>query len=223
MVRSLNVKVWNTLTTIEYRFTLSSDGENGGNLQFYDEVSGTWVTHGSLTIGTTYSVSRALPNGWVAGNVITEQWRNVGGGGNPLEAGDVSYALIGECSDCDIVGNEFTGEAVSCGSDREVNFTFASEEGSNYFKMQGGLTNFTGDNAVISVTGGINLSIVQSIPGSSSNRRITLEGEIRECETITLNIKWTSTNSDPIITGNWSVKDADGLELAPEVAGLTCD
>jgi hypothetical protein len=99
--KTLQVEVWNTLTTIEYRFILSSDGQNGGNLQYYDENLGDWVNEGSLVIGSTFSVSRDLPIGWTAGEVITEQWRNTGGGGSPLEAGDVAYTLIGECVDCD--------------------------------------------------------------------------------------------------------------------------
>ncbi|SFB61108.1 hypothetical protein [Algoriphagus aquimarinus] len=130
--------------------------------------------------------------------------------------------IVEECSDCDIDGNEFSGEAVTCGASREVNYTFGSEEGLSYFKMQGGLTNFTGDNAVIMITGGSNLSVVQATPGGSSNRIITVEGAVGECETITVNVKWNSTNSGGIITGNWSVKDADGDDLDAPVAGLTC-
>ncbi|MEB2783174.1 hypothetical protein [Algoriphagus persicinus] len=133
--KTLMVEVWNTLTTIEYRFTLTSDGQTGGNLQYYDEVLVDWVNLGSLTIGTTYPVSRALPIGWVAGDVITEQWRNTGGGGSPLEAGDVSYTLIGECIDCDdesfsyVATNEnlhvvFSYDAASELTDAVVQFTF---------------------------------------------------------------------------------------------------
>ncbi|MFC5191472.1 Ig-like domain-containing protein [Algoriphagus aquatilis] len=102
--KTLNVEVWNTPTTIEYRFTLSSSNANGNNLQFFDETAtnqenptGTWVSVGQLTVGTPFVVSRPLPTGWVAGQFITEQWRQTGGG-NPLDAGDVSYALIGICT-----------------------------------------------------------------------------------------------------------------------------
>jgi hypothetical protein len=95
--KTLNVEVWNTTTTIEYRFVLSSSNANGNNLQYYDEGTATWISVGQLTVGTPFVVSRPLPTGWVAGQVITEQWRQTGGG-NPLDAGDVSYALIGICT-----------------------------------------------------------------------------------------------------------------------------
>ena len=95
--KTLNVEVWNTTTTIEYRFVLSSSNANGNNLQYYDEGTATWIGVGQLTVGTPFVVSRPLPTGWVAGQVVTEQWRQTGGG-NPLDAGDVSYALIGICT-----------------------------------------------------------------------------------------------------------------------------
>ncbi|TDQ17196.1 hypothetical protein DFQ04_1848 [Algoriphagus boseongensis] len=95
--KTLNVEVWNTPTTIEYRFTLSSPNPNGNNLQYYDEGTATWIGVGQLTVGTPFVVSRNLPTDWKAGDVITEQWRQTGGG-NPLDAGDVSYALIGICT-----------------------------------------------------------------------------------------------------------------------------
>ncbi|WP_339697755.1 hypothetical protein [Algoriphagus aquimarinus] len=98
--KSLTVEVWNTLTTIEYRFTLTSSNPNGNNLQYFDEVSGDWLNAGSLVVNVPLVISRALPIGWVAGDVITEQWKQVGGG-SPLDAGNVSYTLIGECSDCE--------------------------------------------------------------------------------------------------------------------------
>ena len=104
--KTLEVEVWNTLTTIEYRFTLiSEDMNNSGNLQYLDETvldqngDPTWVNAGSLTFGVPFPVSRPLPAGWSAGDEITEQWRNTGGGGAPLEAGDVTYALIGICTE----------------------------------------------------------------------------------------------------------------------------
>lgn len=97
--KTLNVEVWNTLTTIEYRFTLISDDmQNGGNLQYFNESTSTWVNQGALTLGSAFSVSRPLPSGWKAGDEILEQWRNSGGGGNPLEVGDVAYKLIGICT-----------------------------------------------------------------------------------------------------------------------------
>lgn len=100
--KTLNVEVWNTPTTIEYRFLMTGDG---GNLQYYDEITASWINAGSLTAGTVRSISRPLPTDWVAGQVITEQWRQTGSGGplggdgtNIVENGVVSYALIGICT-----------------------------------------------------------------------------------------------------------------------------
>ncbi|MBS4071216.1 MAG: Ig-like domain repeat protein [Algoriphagus sp.] len=132
-----------------------------------------------------------------------------------------STVQVIECGGCDIKGNEFSGEAVSCGTAREANFVFGSEDGVSYFKIQGGLTNFTGADAVVTVTGGTTTT-EQRTPGGSSNRVITVEGSVGACETVIVNVKWNSANSGGIITGEWSVKDANGVELAPEVAGLSC-
>ena len=116
----------------------------------------------------------------------------------------------------------FTGEAIDCGTSREAEYTFTSEEAITGFKIQGGLTNFTGADAIVTVTGGSNITQWQGTPGGSSNRIIKVEGDIAACETITIRITWNSTNSGGVITGSWSVK-ANNADVAPEVAGLTCD
>lgn len=115
----------------------------------------------------------------------------------------------------------FTGEAVSCGNQREAVYSFTSKDALSYIKIQGGLTNFTGADAVVTINGG-SLVSTQSTPGGSSNRVVKIEGSVAACETITITITWNSTNSGGIITGDWSVKDADGVEVAPSIAGLTC-
>ncbi|HEX6845424.1 MAG TPA: hypothetical protein VF144_00530 [Chitinophagaceae bacterium] len=116
----------------------------------------------------------------------------------------------------------FTGEAKSCGADREAVYTFTSKDALDYFKIQGGLTNFTGEDAIVTWEGGSDIVVWQGTPGGSSNRTIRVEGKLAECETITITIKWNSTNSGGVITGSWSVKDVNGVELAPAVEGLTC-
>ena len=98
--KTLSVKVWNTLTTIEYRFTLTTDANSAGNLQYFDETAQDWLNTGALTTGQAFTVSRPLPIGWKACDVVTEQWRQTGGGA-PAILGDVSYSLIGICNDCD--------------------------------------------------------------------------------------------------------------------------
>jgi hypothetical protein len=116
----------------------------------------------------------------------------------------------------------FSGEAIACGNQREAVYTFTSKDALANFKIQGGLTNFTGADAVVTVTHGSNITQTQWTPGGSSNRIIRVLGDIDACETITIRITWNSTNSGGIITGSWSVS-ANGTEVAPAVAGLMCN
>ena len=116
----------------------------------------------------------------------------------------------------------FTGEAITCGAQRQAVYTFISANDENYIKIQGGLTNFTGADAVITISGG-NLTSSQSTPGGSSNRVIKIEGSVDSCEEIVITISWNSTNSGGIITGDWSVKDENGVDIAPSLAGLFCN
>jgi hypothetical protein len=133
-----------------------------------------------------------------------------------------AYNLYGVCAAKDDgCLTSFTGEAISCGTQREAVFTFTSGSDQDYIKIQGGLTNFTGADAEVIVTGG-NLTTSQWTPGGSTNRVIKVEGSVDACEIITIRIRWNSTNSGGIITGSWSVKNSSGIELAPSVAGLTC-
>ena len=129
-----------------------------------------------------------------------------------------SYKLYETCYTC---VTSFTGEAKSCGTQREAVYTFTTDKDLSNIKIQGGLTNFTGADAVISITGG-NLTATQSTVGGSSNRVIKIEGGVNACEKVTMNIKWNSTNSGGIITGNWSIKGSDGIDIAPAVEGLEC-
>ena len=116
----------------------------------------------------------------------------------------------------------FTGKAFECGTHRVAEYTFTSKDALTGFKIQGGLTNFTGADAEVTWTGGSNITKLQWTVGSSSNRVIKIEGDIAACETITIRITWNSTNLGGIITGSWSVK-ANSADVAPAVAGLTCN
>ena len=116
----------------------------------------------------------------------------------------------------------FEGDAEACDSQREAVYTFTSKDAQSYIKIQGGLTNFTGADAEVIVSGG-SVTTSQWTPGGATNRIIKVEGSVTACETITIRIKWNSLNAGGIITGSWSVKDANGVELAPAVEGLTCD
>jgi len=163
----------------------------------------------------TYSYP--LDAGWEACDLEAFALKVTGQG--PPVTFNVSYNLIGICDDgCE---TEFSGEALSCGNQREATYTFRADELKDYIKIQGGLTNFTGADAVVEVSGG-NLTVSQWTPGGSTNRVIKVEGSVDECEEITIHITWNSTNSGGIITGNWSVKDSDGVDIAPELEGLFC-
>lgn len=134
-------------------------------------------------------------------------------------SGNEFYCFVIEAVDgCE---TSFTGEAIACGNEREAVYTFKSKDAQSYIKIQGGLTNFTGADAEVTVTGG-NLTTSQWTPGGSTNRVIKVEGSVGECETITITVRWNSINSGGIITGSWSVKDGNGVELAHEVEGLAC-
>ena len=136
----------------------------------------------------------------------------------PFNQTVASFPLVVSANCC---STSFSGIALSCDDTREALFTFTSEEALDFVRIQGGLTNFTGQDAEIIVTGG-DLSVQQWTPGTSSNRVIRLEGSVAACETVTILIRWNSTNGDPVITGSWTVKDANGVELAPSVDDLTC-
>jgi hypothetical protein len=143
---------------------------------------------------------------------------------------------------CTIEGNEFSGDAISCATEgRTAEYTFGSEDGVEYFKMQGGLNNFTGDNATVYVndelvvfdetsadgwaqgTTASGFIVGQRTPGGSSNRNIRVEGSLAECTDVVVKIVWSSSNSGGTITGEWSVKDAGGIDLATPLADLSCD
>jgi len=175
-------------------------------------------TGGPVAANTWGTYTIPLQQNWQACDLINFSLK-VTGSGNSANF-TVNYNLIGICEDgCE---TEFKGEAISCDATREATYTFTADTEHDYIKIQGGLTNFTGEDAVVNVSGG-NLQATQRTTGGSSNRVITVEGSVTECETITIHITWNSTNSGGIITGNWSVKDEGSVELAPSVPGLQCD
>lgn len=210
--KTIDIKYYNT----ETHFVIEVKSSNGWNDLVMDGVS-VW-TGGPVAANTWGVYSYPLANGWQACDVI-DFGLAVAGNGPPANF-DVNYDLIGLCPEgCE---TSFTGEALSCGTAREAIYTFTADTDQEYIKIQGGLTNFTGEDAIISVSGG-NLSHSQSTPGGSSNRIIKVEGSVSECETIIIHVTWNSTNSGGIITGDWSVKDNNGALLAPSISGLQCD
>lgn len=197
-----------------------------GNIQIQMSTDGgvTWVqvASGTPVNGTlTYTFTPST----VGSYLFRGKWNATGGPGCSATGSNINFQN-GTATFPAIVNNNccqlsFFGDAISCDGTREAVFTFTSEEDMDYIKIQGGLTNFTGADALVTVTGG-NLNISQWTPGGSSNRVIKVEGSVDSCEEITIHITWNSTNNGGIITGNWSVKDAQGNEVAPSIEGLEC-
>ena len=149
--------------------------------------------------------------------------------GNPNQCsgentGWVEYsAVVTDCNDCALVDTTFTGtaDASSCDATRGATYVLSAEQGVEDFKIQGGLTNFTGEDAIVTYEGGTNVTVTQSTPGGSSNRIITVEGDLDSCSTITIHITWNSSNGGSTITGQWSAKN-NSVDLAEPVAPLAC-
>ena len=209
--KTIDIEYYNT----ETHFVLRVKSSNGWSDLVINGFS-SW-NGGAVSPDVWGTYSYPLSQDWEACDLESFSL-SVTGNGPPAQF-LVSYNLFGVCSGCE---TGFFGDVLSCGYDREANYTFTSESDQSYIKIQGGLTNFTGADAIVTVTGG-NLTQSQSTPGGSTNRIIKVEGSVAACETITINIKWNSTNSGGVVTGSWSVKDASGTELAPSVAGLECD
>ena len=209
---------YNTPTSFVVKVTFNHSGGNASN-----EVSvtafGTTRSVATLASGATATFTFDLPSGWSACQTVPFSIYQEGQN-SPMNL-SCSYLLYGVCVADKSCETSFIGEAIACGNQREAMYTFTSKEAQSYIKIQGGLTNFTGADAEVIVTGG-SLTTSQWTTGGSSNRVIKVEGSVEACETITIRIRWNSTNSGGIITGSWSVKDGTGVEIAHEVEGLAC-
>ena len=209
---------YNTPTSFVVKVTFTHSGGNTSNTV---SVTAFGLTQSVATLasGSTATFTFALPSGWKAcDNVPFSIYQE--GQNSPMNIA-CSYTLFGVCTQRDACITSFTGLAISCGNQREAVYTFSSKDALEGFKIQGGLTNFTGADAEVTVTGGNNITQAQWTTGGSSNRVIKVEGNIGACETITIRIKWNSTNSGGIITGSWSVSGG-GIDVALPVDGLTC-
>jgi len=215
--KTVSYVAYNTATSFIVKVTFVHSGGNTSNTVSVTALGST-KSVATLASGATATFTFALPAGWkkcddVPFSIYQE------GQAAPINIA-ASYNLYGVCAarGCE---TSFSGEAIACGNQREAVYTFTSKDALSNFKIQGGLTNFTGADAVVTVTGGSNITQSQWTVGGSSNRVIKVEGDIDACETITIRITWNSTNSGGVITGSWSVS-ANGTEVAPAVAGLTC-
>jgi hypothetical protein len=194
----------------------------------YETTPGVWilVAHEQPTDGcVSYTIPAASAGNY---NFRGQYNGNAGGcGQNVCNVGynDFTYTVnVIECG-CEYDGNTFTGtaDAGSCDATRGATYTLCSEDGLGYFKIQGGLTNFTGADAVVTVTGGTSVTMSQHTPGGSSNRIITVEGGLNECSCVSIYVTWNSSNTGGIITGQWSAKDhVDLIPGTNYTAGLPC-
>ena len=216
--KTVSYVVYNTATSFVVKVTFVHSGGNASDLIRVTAL-GLLQSVETLASGTTATFTFPLPSDWEKCDNVPFTIRQEGQSA-PINM-SASYSLYGICANrgCE---TSFTGEAKDCGTHRVAEYTFTSEEAITGFKIQGGLTNFTGENADVTVTHGSNITKTQWTPGGSSNRIIKVEGDIDACETIKICIKWNSTNSGGVITGSWSVS-ANGTEVAPAIAGLTCN
>lgn len=216
--KTVNHVAYNTPTSFVVRVTFTQSGGNTSNTVSVTAFGST-QSIATLASGATHTFTFSLPAGWNACDNVPFSI-NQEGQNSPMNL-SCSYTLYGICANrgCE---TSFTGEAIACGAAREAVYTFTSKDAQSYIKIQGGLTNFTGADAEVTVNGG-STTTSQWTTGGSSNRMIKVEGSVDACETITIRIRWNSTNSGGIITGSWSVKDGSGVEVAPAVEGLTCN
>lgn len=208
--KTIYIKYFNTLTHFVVQ-ALSTE-------KFTDLIiNGTIYTGIGADANTWGTYTYPLSEGWE--KCDTESFELQVSGVGPPAVFNVSYNLVELCPEVSCE-NTFTGKSITCEASREAEYTFTSKEDLSDLKIQGGLTNFTGSDAVVTITGG-NLTATQKTPGGSSNRVITVTGSVSACETIKINIKWDSTNSGGVITGDWS---ASGTGIAVDIiSGLSCN
>jgi hypothetical protein len=216
--KTVSYVAYNTATDFVVKVTYVKSGQNSNASNLIAvNANGTIQSVATLASGGTATFNFPLPAGWASCNSVPFTIRQEGQGAAIMMSSN--YKLFPVCAlRC---ATSFTGEAVTCGTQREAVYRFTAESDMSYIKIQGGLTNFTGADAEVTITGG-NLSSSQSTPGGSSNRVIKVEGSVNACDQVEIRIRWSSTNTGGIITGDWSVKDANGVEVAPSVAGLQC-
>ena len=215
--KTVSYVAYNTATSFIVKVTFVHSGGNASNTVSATALGSTQSV-ATLASGATATFTFILPAGWNKCDDVPFSIHQEGQAA-PMNIA-ASYSLYGVCAaGCE---TSFTGEAISCGNQREAVYTFTSKDAQSYIKIQGGLTDFTGVDAEVIVSGG-SLTTSQWTPGGSTNRVIKVEGSVGACETITIRIRWNSTNSGGVITGSWSVKDGNGADIAPAVAGLTCN
>jgi len=180
----------------------------GANLQVQAELApGVWTQ--IFQVSSSVVATNNFSYVFTAPGTVNIRYK-VGGGGYTTS----TPVVVENC------GCETTLRAVtSCdeAGNRTATFTLTVAEAAS-FKLQGGLTNFTAElYTVVASTG----TVSTKIPGNSSNRVITVGGEVEACETVTVTVSWNSTNGGDSITGDWSV-ELNG-QKALIVDAMACD
>jgi len=216
--KTVSYVAYNTATDFVVKVTYTKSGLNTNASDLITVTAcGSMQSVPTLASGATATFTFPLPSGWKSCDAVDFFIRQEGQN-EPITMGR-RYQLFGVCQNkCT---TQLTGNAELCGEQREAVYRFIAAEDLEYIKIQGGLTNFTGANAEVTITGG-NLTSSQSTPGGSTNRIIKIEGSVTACQEVEIRIRWNSSNTGGIITGQWSVKDANGVEVASPVAGLQC-
>jgi len=235
--KTVSYVVYNTETSFVVKVTFVQSGGNASNTIKVTTFIGLPQSVATLASGATATFTFALPADWEKCDNVPFTIRQEGQSA-PIDM-SASYSLYGICTNrgCE---TSFAGEAIACGNQREAVYTFTSKDALTNFKIQGGLTDFTGADATVYINGTVvdfntisadgwaqgtanEYTVGQRTPGGSSNRNIRVEGGLAECDELVIRIVWPSSNAGGVITGSWSVKDSNGVEIAPALAGLTCN
>lgn len=154
---------------------------------------------------------------WEACDLESYELKVIGEG--PAAVFMVDYNLIGICdSGCK---STFSGKSISCGTQMEAIYTLTVAETQDYIKIQGGLNNFIGEEAIVKINGA-NLTVSQGTPKGSKQRIIKLEGAVATCDEITIHVMWKASSTEGAITSPWTIVNESGTELVPEVKSLQC-
>jgi hypothetical protein len=197
-----------------------------GLLQLQRDSSGVWVKATANELPTDGCISYTMTAA-AAGSYKFRAQYNGNAGGCDQNFCNVGFndavanttVTVVPCG-CTIDGNTFTVSGLNlCGSTTHTaTYTVCSEDGLGFVHVQGGLTNFTGGDATVTVSGCTGIpSITQRTPGSSSNRIVEVECGVSACSCMVITMSWTSTNTNGEVTGGWSVSGDYSASLLPQV------
>ncbi|MBW6478173.1 MAG: hypothetical protein K0B37_02025 [Bacteroidales bacterium] len=196
--------------------TFTINAPVGTNLQVqYEETPGNWIQIFQISQSTLNPTEFEYTFVYVGEFNLRIKYGN--GGFN-----DAGSIIVEDCNGCEtqMRGETFCEDIYEEDEliyNRKAVFTFTPEEAGN-FKIQGGLTNFTSELFEVTTTIGESSS---RIPGGSSNRIITVIGEIESCDPVVITVKWFSDNDSGFITGKWTA-ELNGEEVMI-IDSMECD